>query len=288
MAFIRWFFAEIPLQTLNPGIGSQSSAANLPAIPPLVPAPASSPAPPQVSASPAPLPTPPAVPPPAAAPAASDPPQETGVITVIAEGEPPPPESPKPVSKLKPMRGWSATNVTSRQDHGTKPAGPVYYLSQPSQPPAAPAVLSPAGQAPIPSVPTPAAPPAPKARAAFRTVPGGGGSATAAPGTPLPSRGTPRVTVQGGGPIGTMDHLPGGEALPPPQTEPQPGPPSHYTIIAPPDPVPTPNPESPRTQDGPCPRRGWWKNSATFMCYFTRESCEAAGNRRGTCSQPNP
>jgi hypothetical protein len=62
----------------------------------------------------------------------------------------------------------------------------------------------------------------------------------------------------------------------------------HSTFVNPPDAAPEPNPEKPRTPDGPCPRRGWWKSPYTGYCYYSHAACNASDYEHRGCVQPNP
>lgn len=197
-----------------------------------------------------------------------------------AEASPTRAPAPRRYPKLNPTRGWAYTNVRTGQDPGvTRP---------PPEPDPAPLAVKPPAEEPKPNASAkPAAAPArpPSASASgppkkFRASGGGGrgnagavqyGGAVRAP-----------TSVGPAGPVGVMEHGPLATTLPVPEASPP------RPLYGPPDARPAPNPEVPEFADGPCPKRGWWKNEGTKVCYYTKHSCLAGDHNRSACGQPNP
>ena len=191
---------------------------------------------------------------------------------------PRPPTGKKDFPRLNPTRGWVYPSVRSRQNPGVSQTLAQVPADAP-EPPAAPAPPEPPKPKTEPSPVAPAAKiPPPEAAKRLRRAAGGGrgGGAVQYGGKVLP-----QASVGPGGPMGVIEHGSLETTLPAPPS------PSASAPVrqSPPDALPPPNPEHPATSDGPCPKKGWWKNDGTKMCYFTKESCLAGDNNRSACAQ---
>ncbi|MBI5623380.1 MAG: hypothetical protein HY924_06365 [Elusimicrobia bacterium] len=238
-------------------------------------APAPLPPPAQAAVSPAPIPL--APPPPPAAPPTAPPAvptlpgsEEPGTVLKVVEVQYPSrgeSRSEERGPKLKPMKGWTPTQVRSLQDSDVPRTaeGPVYYLTpepkakEPQKP--APPAVSPA-EAPKPE-PQPAPKEEPKpvlAPVPTRRVE----TPVEKPKPPAPPPPVMTTTVGPGGPIGTMDHVP--------------RPPDAWLKPPPAD------ASEPARPDGTCRRASWWKNSWTQTCHPSAQAC-AAADPSGACSQ---
>lgn len=216
----------------------------------------------------------PAVPAPAAqaapTPPAQPPAPEKPAIPVPPAQKPAPP-APKPYPKLKPNHGW--LSWFARQPLQPTPdqeQDPNIQYTLPQTPrgtdAAAPAAnVSPASAA--------APPPQPKPARRGYTPP--------APVYTVSSQATELAPGAGHGTLDVPASAPDRSAGKPIWTE-------HSTFVNPPDKAPEPNPEKPRTDDGACPRRGWWKSPYTGLCYYSHASCNASDYEHRGCFQPNP
>ncbi|MBI5881586.1 MAG: hypothetical protein HZB91_00545 [Elusimicrobia bacterium] len=278
---LLWFLAAKALERWTPAapasrgdVFARKPSAGNPV--PTTPAQAPAPAP---AASPAPVPpaailTNPPSPPiaaPAPATATFEPPEPGTVLKVVEVRHPerPETETPSRLPKLKPMKGWTPTEVRGLQDRtaDTEQSEPVYYLPAKSapvqtQPPAAAKAQPPQATA-APAASAPAAAPRPKP--VLKPVPVHvKEEPPASERKPLPPVLT--TTIGPGGPVGTMDHVPPGAGQ---DTQPL---------------APSPQPSEPARPDGTCGRAGWWRNSWTQSCHPTIDGCRAADSS-GACTQ---
>ena len=223
---------------------------------------------------------------------------QTASVAAGSQALPPPPsgaapaptgaaqtEAPKKAyPKLKPNHGW--TNWFWRQglpatiepdpprQHAAGTEDNIKQLQELTQKPKAEAAASADSSKPGASGVSPASPPSPAkpARRGYK------------PPAPVYSAADQATQVSAGVGAGTLEAAAG-------QAQPAAGKrvwTEQSTFVNPPDAAPEPNPEKPRTADGPCPRRGWWKSPYTGYCYYSYASCNASDYEHRGCVQPNP